>query len=73
VTAAWSPIVDRSQIWFGHTQRVNSATVSRTVLFDVDGTLIDAANNQRRVWALAAAIRSSARRLDPPSGCLAFS
>jgi len=26
--------------------------VSRAVLFDVDGTLIDAAANQRRVWAL---------------------
>ena len=26
--------------------------MSRAVLFDVDGTLIDAAANQRRVWAL---------------------
>jgi sugar-phosphatase len=31
---------------------VKAAILTRAVLFDVDGTLIDTAANQRRVWAL---------------------
>jgi sugar-phosphatase len=60
-----SPTVDRSTICFGHTQRVSSATVSRAVLLDVDGILIDAATNQRRVWALWA----HAFGVDPNTTC----
>ncbi|HEY5178662.1 MAG TPA: HAD-IA family hydrolase [Dermatophilaceae bacterium] len=46
--ALHSSVVDLVQL--GHTWRVHAATASRAVLFDVDGTLTDAATNQRRVW-----------------------